>query len=125
MSILRSSIWRSMMRTAKSASLQVLLRIDLTDDAFAGRAGFLFLHHALADGRHLRTVIGIDDRRDDVAAESGTDLIEQILVDLARLILGMRADFKARAVGRQTAGSADETLRTEVTAYRRGPNSAI
>lgn len=82
---------------------QVLLRIDLTDDAFAGRAGFLFLHHALADGRHLRTVIGIDDRRDDVAAESGTDLIEQILVDLTRLILGMRADFEARAVGRQTA----------------------
>ena len=65
-------------------------------------------------------MIGIDDRRDDVAAESGTDLIEQVLVDLARLILGMRADFEARAVGRQTAVQRRRNSRTEVAAHWRG-----
>jgi len=34
-----------------------------------------FFHHTFANSRHLRTVFRIDDRRYDVTAESGTDLV--------------------------------------------------
>ena len=54
----------------------------------------LFLHHALAHGRHLRTVFGVHNRCHDVAAECGTDLVQQIFVGLALFLILMVADFE-------------------------------
>ena len=51
-------------------------------------------HHALAHGRHLRTVFGVDNRCHDVAAECGTDLVKQIFVGLALFLILMVADFE-------------------------------
>ena len=36
--------------------------------------GRIHLHDAVADRNHLRVVPGVDDGRDDISAESGTDL---------------------------------------------------
>ena len=80
----------------------------------------LFLaHHALADGRHLRTMVGIDDGGDDVAAEGRTNLIEQVLVRPAALGIGMVAYDEARTVGREPAAQRGGDARSEVAPHRR------
>ena len=83
--------------------LDELLPLDGLALAPAGLRGVLLAHDALADGRHLRPVVGVDDRGDDVAAESGTDLIEKILVFGAGLHIRVVADLKRCAVGGETA----------------------
>ena len=62
------------------------------------------LHDTRADGRHLRTVVRVDDGRHDVAAEGRTDLIEQVLVMLAGFLVVVVSDFKLCTVGCQSAG---------------------
>lgn len=109
-----------MIRTTKSASFTVFLRIDFFNDAFTRRFGLFFLHHAFADGGHLRTMIRIDDRRDDVAAECRTDLVKQVFILFAAFHVGVRADFEARAVGRQAAVQRRRYARAEVASDRRG-----
>ena len=85
---------------------------------FAGArfGGILLAHHPLADGRHLRTVVGIDDRGNDIAAEGGTNLIEQILVVRLGLGIGMIADNQLRTVGRQAAVQRRRHARREIAA---------
>ncbi len=53
-----------------------------------------FLHHAFANGRHLRTVFGVHNRCHDVAAECGTDLVQQVFVGLALFLIFVVADFE-------------------------------
>ena len=72
------------------------------------------LHHAAAHGSHLRTVLRVDDSSHDVATESRTDLIEQVVVVNAALLVVVVADFKLRTVGCKTAGERRRNARTEV-----------
>ena len=76
-------------------------RGDAGDRAGAGRVGFAHLHHALADGDHLRIFPGVHDGGDDVAAERGTDLHEFILVVLPVDFVVEIVDAEVGAVGGQ------------------------
>ena len=81
----------------------VFLDVVAFDLALVALGEHLFLHHAFADGSHLRAVFRVDDRSDDVAAEGRTDLVEKILVRLADFLVLVVADLQCGAVGRQTA----------------------
>ena len=83
-----------------------------------------FLHHAFADGGHLRTVFGIDDGSYDVTTESGTDLIEKLVVSLAELLVLVTTDFQLCTVGGQSAGQGRRYTRAEVTADDGGTHQA-
>ena len=72
--------------------LDELLPVDGADLAPAGLRGVLLAHDALADGSHLRPAVGVDDGGDDVAAESGTNLVQQVGVLLAGLGVLVVAD---------------------------------
>ena len=50
--------------------------VFINDFAIVVFCHLLGLHHAAAHGGHLRTVVGVDNRGHDVAAESGADLNE-------------------------------------------------
>ena len=62
------------------------------------------LHHTFAHGGHLGPVVGIDDGSHDVASECGANLVEQVLIVCARLLVVVVADFQLSAVGGKTAG---------------------
>ena len=75
-------------------------------------------HDALAHGGHLRPVLGADDGGDDVAAEGGTDLQQDVAV---RLALGrVLADLQVGAVGGEAAAQRAGDARRQVAAGRRG-----
>ncbi len=53
-----------------------------------------FFHHSFANGCHLRTVFGVDNGSNDVATECRTNLIKQVLVDLAFFLIFVIAYFQ-------------------------------
>ena len=57
----------------------------------------LGFHHAGTHRGHLRTVIGVDDRGNDVSTEGRTDLIEEIFVTLLVLLVLIISDFQGGA----------------------------
>ena len=91
--------------------------IDIGIDNLTGSLALVesFLHDARADGSHLRTVVGIDDRSDDIASESWADLIEKVLVGLAALVVCVRTDLKLGTVGGEAAGQRGRDPWAEVT----------
>ena len=93
----------------------------LMADDFAGPAGNFFerLHDALAHGRHLRPVAGVDDCRDDVAAERRTDLKEDVIESLLRLRVRILADLEIGAVGGEAAAQFGGHGRREVAPHVR------
>ena len=84
-----------------------------------GLAAYSLAHDALADGGHLRTVVGVDDRGDDVAAEGGADLVEQVFVLPAALGVFVVADHQLRTVGRKAAVKRRRHARREIAAVAR------
>ena len=62
------------------------------------------LHHARTHRGHLRAVLRIDDRGDDVATEGGTNLIEESIIVLSGLAVVEVADLQFGTVGCQSAG---------------------
>ena len=102
----------------------VLLDVVAFDLALVALGEHLFLHHAFADGSHLRTVFRVDDRSDDVAAEGRTDLVEKVFVRFADLLVLVVADLQCSAIGRQTALEGRGYARTEVAAYHGGTHQA-
>ena len=82
------------------------------------------LHHTAAHGSHLRTMVGIDNGGNDVAAESWTNLIEQSLIVLAALLVVIVTNLKLSAVGSQSAGERRRHARTQVTTYDGGTHEA-
>ena len=62
------------------------------------------LHNTRTNGSHLWTVVGIDNCGNDVTTEGRTNLIEQILVGLARLLVLVRANLKLCTVSGESAG---------------------
>ena len=90
--------------------------IDIRINHLSGGLSLInsLLHDTRADSRHLRTVIRIDDGRDNVATESGTDLVKKILVGLSGLRVGVRTDLKLGTVGGEAAGQRGRYPRTEV-----------
>ena len=81
------------------------------------------LHHTLADCRHLRPVVGVDDRCDDVAAERRANLKKNVLDDLRAAILASAllvcvvADLKICAVSSKAAFQRGRDGRSEVAAH--------
>ena len=98
--------------------------VFINDFAIVVFCHLLGLHHAAAHGGHLRTVVGVDNRGHDVAAESGTDLVEQAFVVLARLLVVVVADFERGAVGGKAAGERRADARPEVAADHRCAHEA-
>ena len=94
------------------------LRINHLFLAFAFVDGLL--HHTRANGSHLRTMVGVHDGCHDVATESRTNLIEQVLVGCAALGISMVTDFQLGTVGCQTAGQGRRYTRTQVATYHSG-----
>ena len=76
-------------------------------------------HDTLAHGRHLGPVLGTDDGGDDVAAEGGTHLVQQVLV--LRALHDVVADEQVRAVGRQACAQGTRHTRRQVAAGGRRP----
>ena len=62
----------------------------------------------------MRTAFGVNDRRYDVASESGTNLIQQIFVCLIVLFVLVGTYFQCGAVGRESAVQRRGNPRTEV-----------
>ena len=93
-----------------------LLPVDRLHLARAGLCGVLLAHHALADGRHLGTVVGVHDRRNDVAAEGRANLVQQILILRTGFRVLMVADHQLRTVGRQTTEQRRRYARSEIAA---------
>ena len=63
----------------------------------------LALHHALAHCSHLRTVVRVDDSGNDVSAESGAYLIQEVLIVLACLLVVVVANLELCAVCGESA----------------------
>ena len=61
------------------------------------------LHDTAAHGGHLRTVLGVDDGGHDIAAECRTNLVEQVVIVYALLLVVVVAYLKLRAVCGKTA----------------------
>ena len=72
----------------------------------------------------MGTALGIDNRRHDVSTESGTYLIEQVLVGLRLFLVFERTDFERGTVGRETAVERRRYAGAEVTAYAGGTHEA-
>ena len=85
-----------------------------------GLVDFL-LHHPFANRGHLGTGLRVDNRGDDVAAESRTNLIKQVLIDGVGLLFLVIPDFQGSTVGRQPAQKVGSHARCHVTAYRCSP----
>ena len=73
------------------------------------------LHHTFANGCHLWTVFRVDDGSHDVTTEGRTNLIQQVFVSDAVLLVFVRTDFELCTVGSQTAGQSRRNARAEVT----------
>ncbi len=99
--------------------LHEFLPLDLLHLAGTRLGGIFAAHDAFADGGHLRTVVGVDDRGDDVAAEGGTDLVEQVFVLPAALGVFVVADHQLRTVGRKAAVERRRHARREIAAVAR------
>ena len=95
-------------------------RLFLDDAARAVVGRRLQGHHALAHGGHLRPLVVVDDRGDDVAAEGRANLQQQILVLDLGLRVGDVADVQVGAVGRQAGPQRRGHARRQVAAHRRG-----
>ena len=94
------------------------LRYIFHDDlALVVLVEYLCLHHAAANSRHLRSVLGIDDGSHDVSTEGGSYLIQQVLVRLTILLVLMRTNLKAGAVRGESAMQSRRDARTEVATY--------
>ena len=101
-------------------SLRYILRYLMTDHlTLIVRIKHLLLHHALTHGRHLRTMLRVHDRSHDVTTKRRTNLIEQVLVALARLLVLMATNLQRRTVSRQTTGQRRRDTRSQVTANHR------
>ena len=77
-------------------------------------------HHALADGRHLRPLVEVHDRGDDVAAERRPNLQQQILVLDLRFRIDHVVDFQIGAVGGHARAKLRGHARRQIAAERRG-----
>ena len=80
--------------------------IDLGIDNLA--TGFAvvecLLHHTATHGGHLRTMLGVHDGGNDVAAECGTNLIKQVLIVLSGLGIVVVANLQLSTVGGEATG---------------------
>ena len=59
----------------------------------------LLLHHSLAHGGHLWAMLGVDDGGYDVASEGGEHLQQDVVIVLARRLVGVVAYGQGGAVG--------------------------
>ena len=84
----------------------------------------LLLHDSAAHGGHLGPVLGVHDGGNDVASESGADLVEKVGVLLVGLDVLIVPDFKLGAVGGEAAGKGGTHARAEVAAYDGGSHQA-
>ena len=78
------------------------------------------LHHARTHRGHLRAVLRIDDRGDDVATEGGTNLIEESIIVLSGLAVVEVADLQFGTVGGQSARQRRRHARSQVASDDRG-----
>ena len=62
-----------------------------------------FLHHSATHGSHLWTMLRVYDCGNDVSAECRTNLIEQVVIMRAALLVVEITDFELRTVGCQSA----------------------
>jgi len=92
--------------------------------ALPGGVEHLLLHDAAAHGGHLWTVVGIHDGGDDVAAERGPDLVEEVFVVLSGLRVVIVANLELGAVGGESAGEGTGHARPEVAADDGGAHEA-
>ena len=81
----------------------IFLYIEVHDFAFVVVVVNLFFHHTFTHGCHLGTAVGVYNRSDNVAAESGTNLVKEVLILFAGLGVGVVAYFKRCAVGGESA----------------------
>ena len=79
----------------------------------------LGFHHSGTHRGHLRAVIGVDDRGNDVSTKGRTDLIEEIFVTLLVLFVLIISDFQSGAIGSEPACKRGTDTRAEVTTDRR------
>ena len=116
---LRGSMCRSM--SFKASTVSSSSTASWTISPGAGQVGLAQRHHALADGGHLRPAVVVDDRGDDVAAEGGADLQQQVLVRPLGLRVGDVADVQVGAIGRHARLDRRGHARGQVAAHRRRP----
>ena len=90
--------------------------VDVDELAFAVGVDDFFAHDAFTNGGHLRACFGANDGCHDVAAESGTDLIEDVVVFLAGFEVSVVADFKGSAVSGEAAAQMGGNAGCEVAA---------
>ena len=108
----------------KSLGADILAHLGIDHFLLAGTLVERFLHDAATHSGHLRTVVGVDDGGYEVAAESGTYLVEQILIGLAALFVLVGTNLQLRAVGGETAGEARRDTRTQVASNDGGTHEA-
>ena len=88
----------------KGLGAHILRNLGINDLLLALTLIKSLLHHTRADGSHLGTVFGVHDGSHDVTTEGGTNLIEQVVVNLIVLFVLIRADLQLGAVSSQTRG---------------------
>ena len=98
----------------------------ILDDHFALVVGVehLCLHHATAHGGHLRTVFGVDDGCYDVSAKGRTNLVEQVVIVLAQLLVVVGTNLQCGAVGGQTAVQSRAHTWAKVASHHIGTHQA-
>ena len=108
----------------EAGRVDILVGVQVDDLALVVGVKNFLLHHTLTHGSHLGTALGVDDGGDDVAAEGGTDLVQQVLVLLALGCVGVVTDLQRGAVGGQAAVQARGNAGTQVTADGGGAHEA-
>ena len=95
--------------------------IDFNDLTFAGGIGSIHFHDTFADSDHLRIVPCIDDRSDDIAAESRTDLHEFVGINFFIEFIFKIIDLEIGAVCGETGEFFGSHAGSEFSAFHGCP----
>ena len=83
----------------KVGLVYIVLYLVADDHALVVFIKNFLLHHTLTHGRHLWTMLGVDDGSHHITAEGGEHLQEYVFVVFSCLFIGIISNSEGSAVG--------------------------
>ena len=104
--------------------LYVLCNVGINCFSLVVVVQHLLLHHATPHSCHLRPVVGVDNRCNDVSTESRANLVQQLIVMLACFLVVIVANLQLGAVGGKAAGKRRRHARSQIATDNRCAHQA-